>query len=1116
MTKTSTSITEAARQFQGLFTGLLLAWALVASSVQADGAAALKPRTALFDHLSVENGLSQSVVHDLAQDVQGYIWIGTQEGLNRWDGTDLRLYEHVYDDPSTLSDNYIWSILVAADGTLWLGTDAGGLNRYNRQDDSFTHFRHDKDNSGSLGSDSVRVVYQDRLGTIWVGTDGGGLNRLKDNGNFERFEHDPDDTSSLPSDSVLAILEDRDGQLWVGTAKGGLARLDRDSGQFERFVNNPDDPASLSDNSVRSIYEDRDGRLWIGTYEGGLNLFDAGSGSFQRFMHNPTDDRSLSHNRVRTIYQDYNGALWVGTDNGLNEWRPAAGGFAHYRGNESDDASLSDNRITTVLQDRGGVLWVGTYGGANSWNYLSDAFTYFQTEGTALHLSSNIVTSVDESRDGEIWVATYGGGLNRINESAGESRHYTTGNSDLPDNRVLVVHTDPLGQVWMGTRGGGLSVLDPNTDTFTHFLRNAEDSRSISSNAVTSILAERSGIVWVGTYDGGLNRFDTATGNFTHFRHSEADPTSISSDRVLEVFRDRQGTLWVGTENSGLNAMNADGEGFQHFRENKTNADSLSSDSAWLVTETGDGSLWVGTNGGGLNRWSAEDRRENRVRFEKIRRSDGLLSDSVQGMIEDSDGRLWISSNRGLVQFNPDSGRMRYFSRSNGLRGNEFNYRAARRTRSSRLLFGGSDGLLAFYPNHITMNRHAPDIALTAFDRDGPLTTRFSTAEGGEAIKLDYNNDLVTFSFSGLDYSAPERNRYRYMLEGFDQAWSEPVEYDRATYTNLPAGSYTFKVQASNNDGVWNERGAAIDLVVVPPPWATAWAYGSYALAVLATIFIFTRVNAMKLARAARKREELEKIVAERTRELAERNEELLSLNDQLKESSLTDTLTGLRNRRFLEEFIATEVAHARRQAGEMADANNGEALDIAPALSFMMVDLDGFKAINDAHGHAAGDAALLQVRDVLQECCRKSDTIIRWGGDEFLIVSRNTSNRAAEKLAERIRTGLAERNYHLGNNEVGRLTGSIGFAVYPFSPLKPDMVSWEQVANIADQCTYIAKENGRNAWVGIYGTRDTNLNDVERIPTDLEGLLGERKVGIRTSVYGKLRLTEMRVQEQQ
>ena len=632
---------------------------------------------------------------------------------------------------------------------------------------------------------------------------------------------------------------------------------------------------------------------------------------------------------------------------------------------------------------------------------------------------------------------------------------------------------------------------------------------------MTSLLAEVSGVLWAGTYDGGLNRLDTHTGRFTHYRHNANDSATLSSDRVLAIFRDGQGTLWVGTEDGGLNSFDHKSETFTRFAHQPGNPDSLSRDSAWLITESSDGSLWVGTNGGGLNRWRAQDRSAGVVRFTKYFRHDGLQSDTVQAILEDSDGKLWISSNRGLAQLNPANNHYRYFTHSDGLRSNEFNYAAALRTRSSRLLFGGSEGLVAFYPNQITTNRHEPDIIVQAFDRNGPLTTRYSTESGGDKLTLDYQNDLITFSFSGLDYADPTRNRYRYKLEGFDQDWSATTDYNRATYTNLPAGDFDFRVQAANNDGVWNETGVSLNLSVLPPPWLSPWAYAIYFFLAVTVLYLFNRSQSLKLSRETRQRRQLEKMVGDRTRELAQRNNELESLNIQLKESSLRDSLTGLKNRRFLSEYIESEVAQARRKANEFSlDADPLQSLNSAPALSFMMIDLDGFKSINDRFGHLAGDAALLQVKDVLLECCRKSDTVIRWGGDEFLVVSRNTSNRAAEKLAERIRVGLAEHQYQLGNGNIGTLSGSIGFAVYPFSPLNPDLMHWEDVAKIADQAAYIAKQNGRNAWVGIYGTRETGAEDVARIESDLEGLLNQCKVGVRTSIYGKLTLHEARKRE--
>ena len=305
-------------------------------------------------------------------------------------------------------------------------------------------------------------------------------------------------------------------------------------------------------------------------------------------------------------------------------------------------------------------------------------------------------------------------------------------------------------------------------------------------------------------------------------------------------------------------------------------------------------------------------------------------------------------------------------------------------------------------------------------------------------------------------------------------------------------------------------------LLVTPPPWLTPWAYAAYCILAAACVMAFLRAQRMKLERATAQRLQLEAEVKARTEELAQRNIQLVTLNEQIKESSWTDSLTGLKNRRFLDEFVEQEVALALRRTREMPDKDGGqELLDIAPALAFMMIDLDGFKAINDEHGHHAGDEALIQVRDVLLRCCRKSDTVIRWGGDEFLVICRNTSNRAAEKLAgapaQRIKSVSSAGS---ANGVVARMSASIGFAVYPFSPVRPDLASWEQVSAMADQCAYIAKENGRNAWVGIYGNGQTSESDVVRITKDLEGALAAGVVGLRTSIYDPLVLANRRKAE--
>ena len=1068
-------------------------------------------RNLSFMRIAIEQGLSQGAANAIVQDKQGFIWFGTQEGLNRYDGQSIKVYEHLHNEPTSLSNDWIWSLLVDHDGVLWVGTDGGGLNRFDHERNVFTHFRHNPADATSLSNDRVRVIYQDLQGVYWLGTDGGGLNRFDpQTGQFDRYQHNPDDLHSLPHDSVLSILEDRAGNLWIGTNGGGLAKLDRRSGRFERFRHDPTSVTSLSQDQVRALFEDQHGQLWVGTYESGLNQFDPGTGTFTRFQHNPADATSLSNNRVRCLFQDREGTLWVATDGGLNEWLPDTHRFVNYQHNPTDPSSLSDNRVTTLYQDLGGVLWIGTYNGVNKWNYVSDAFTYYQKYGTQLKLSSNIVTSVMESAANVLWVGTYGGGLNQLNLASGEAqyfRHETDNPHSLQDDRVMTLFVDDSEQVvWVGTRNGGLNRLDPQSGQFTHYRHDPDVPSSLSANGVTSILVEPDGIIWVGTYGGGLNLGNTHTGQFSAFRHDPNDSSTLSSDRVLAIYRDRAGVLWVGTEDGGLNRYDERSQSFMRYLHQPANPFSLSNNAAWDILEGRDGSLWIATGGGGLNRWLAEDRQAGRPLFKAYRKGDGLRSDTVHGIVQDAAGFLWLSSNRGLQRFDPDSGEVRDYDRSTGLKGNEFNTAARFKSQTGRLYFGGTTGLVAFHPNQIRSNQHQPDIALTAITRGGPLYTVYSGLPDDTTLELGYQNDLITFAFTGLDFTSPEKNQYRYKLEGFDTKWSDPVSFKRTTYTNLPAGSYTFRVMASNNDGVWNEQGSNLMLEVIPPPWKTTWAYALYTLVAISIMLAYVKVQARKFAQEKLQRIELERQVHLRTQEIAERNDQLQALNKQLKNASVTDDLTGLNNRRYLESIIQSNVALVNRQVREMNQPDAGATVtDIAPSLSFMMIDLDGFKAINDTYGHYAGDQALLQVRDILQQCCRKSDTIIRWGGDEFMIVSRNSNQHSAETLAERIRIRLADHLYQLGGGNTGRMTGSIGVALYPFSLQQPERMSWEQVASIADRGTYIAKENGRNAWVGLYGTHSTSIEDVADIKHGLATLLEQNDLRLTTSIRGKL-----------
>ena len=933
-----------------------------------------------------------------------------------------------------------------------------------------------------------------------------------------RYTHDPSEPDSLPNDQVIDIHEDQHGELWVGTDGGGLARLDPTTGSFEIFRHERGNASSLSDDNIRSIYEDGEGQMWIGTAQGGLNRFHRATGRFTRYKHDPNDPHSLGSGQVPSMYEDTKGTLWVGTEDGLSEWRPSIDGFVNYRRDPADRKSLINNRVNRITQDASGVLWLATNGGVSAWNYISDTFQHYGSAGD--FLQSDVVTSVAETSNGVLWVGTYGGGLSRLDLETGLVHHYRHDPNDatsLGDDRVMTVHVDGEDTVWVGTRSAGLDRLDGD-GTFTHFRSDPSDERTLSGNAVTRIFSEQNGALWVGVFGGGLNRL-LSTGDapaFQRFRHDPQDETSLSGDRVLAIHQDSAGVLWVGTENAGLNRFIAASNRFERFDVEEYFASDGSnpvSGTPWEIHESRDGTMWIGTLGQGLLRWSAADRAAGVTHFEQFGSADGLASE-IYGVVEGATGELWLSSSRGLFRFDPQQSNVRKFDRSNGLRNNEFNHGARLRTRSGRVLFGGTNGLLGFYPNELPHNARPPPVDLLARSRTAILARSRTAiraragADEASGIELGYLDPFVSFEFVALDFMSPDKNGYRFRLAGYDGDWNDAQGYRRAIYSSLPPGDYTFEVQAANSDGVWNRDGASMQLTVIPPPWHTWWAYLAYALAAVGLIVTLFQRQERKRRQDAELRARLKQLVEERTLELAERNDELTLLNRRFREASVTDQLTGLRNRRYVDQFIEAEVSTVQRRLVESDHAlATGNQRDSSKLLFLVMIDLDGFKLINDTFGHHAGDEALLEVKDRLVECCRNSDVVVRWGGDEFLIVGHTADFEGTKVLAEKVRESLAGAPYGACRGRNARLSGSIGIAAIPFVEGKADFGSWEQIVAMADHGAYLSKSNGRNAWVSIRGTDLMTEEDFQGVKQNLQALVDHGKLNIDSSVPGGVSL---------
>jgi diguanylate cyclase (GGDEF)-like protein len=1059
---------EAGSEKEGLRIAWLAAGAflLAASQLFASG-----PRNVRFERLSIEQGLSQSGVNSILQDDRGFMWFGTQDGLNRYDGYTFTVFKHDSLDPASLSNSTVWALHQDRKGSLWIGTEAG-LDLWDRERTSFVHFRSEPGNQQSLSHDRVRAILETRDGALWIGTDGG-LNAF--NGasrTFTRFVHSPADSKTLSSDRVRAIFEDRDGVLWIGTDGGGLNAFDRATRTFRHYSNDPADPRSLSDDRVRCVFEDRDGFLWVGTYEGGLSRLDRASGTFARFQRGLAGPKTLSENRVRAIFQDRDGILWAGTDGGLNEWRPESRSFVAYRNAPADAASLSDDRVMSIYQDRAGVLWVGTQGGGvNKWNMATESFALFRVDPSGSStFSGNTVSAFCADAKGSVWVGTYNG-LNRLDRRTGAVETFRKQPGGLTDDRVFSLLADRAGILWIGTYEGGLNRLDPKSGRFTSYRNDPKDPGTLAGNGVTSLYEDKKGVLWIGVYRGGLNRYEPSTGRFTRYVHDAGNPKSLSDDRVIALAGDASGTLWIGTEGGGLNRLDEASGTFTRYRHDPKQPSSLSGDIVFAVHEDRLGALWVGTQGAGLDRWGREDRRVGRASFQKYGERQGLPNNTIYGLLEDEDGNLWMSTNKGLARLDPRTGGIRTYDKRHGLQSNEFNFGAAYRSGAGEMFFGGNEGFNAFFPNRIRRNNLAPPVVLTALEilnRDVKLPREFP----GSGLTLTYRDSVVSFEFAALDYASPDRNRYSYKLDGFDRDWVEAHGTRRATYTNLDPGKYVFRVRGANSDGVWNQDGESLPVTVLAPPWRTWWARTLYVLAALAVLFAFWRGQVRKVAREAEYRQRLEVQVEDRTSELAQRNQQLELANTRLEEASLTDSLTGLGNRRFLMSSIHQEIALVERFYA--ADTGDGKSNPPSkPDFVLMMVDLDGLKTVNDGYGHEAGDRALIEMRDVLERACRRSDTIIRWGGDEFLILGRSADAESAKTLAERIRMSIEQHPFDLGVGRPVYLSASIGFAFYPFFASAPKDVTWEQVGTVADRALYTAKSSGRNGWVGILSNPD-------------------------------------------
>jgi ligand-binding sensor domain-containing protein/HPt (histidine-containing phosphotransfer) domain-containing protein len=828
-----------------------------------------------FEHISTEQGLSEGSIYAILQDDKGFLWFGTKDGLNKYDGYNFVYYKSNPSDSTSLSDNHVYSIIQDSRGIMWIGTFSG-LNKFDHFKEKFTRFLHDPNDPNSLSENRVRTLYEDNEGLIWIGTDDG-LNSFNPSdskypeNNSPQFFHyypEPGNENSLGDKKIVCIYEDRSENLWIGTKNGGLNIFDRQNKKFRNLKHDPLNPTSLSSNEIVTIYEDNSGTLWVGTGNGlneaviSQDKGDISGIKFIRYKSDPENPNSLSSNDIRSILEDQSGFLWIGTKGGgINILERNKKRFSHFENDPKKANSLSDNRIQPIYEDRSGLIWVGTKGGGlNKINLNKEKFEQFRNDPeNSNSLSENQVYAMYEDKEGMIWIGTEGG-LNKFDMSENTVTHFSHDKdklNSLSNDRIWAICEGKNNKLWLGFKAGGLNCLDTKTGLITRYHPDENDPTSLSDDIAVSLLVDNSGALWVGTYN-GLDKLEFGEENFIHYRFDPDNPKSLSNERVISLHEDNEGTLWVGTY-IGLNKFDRDSGNFIRYFNDPSNPKSLSDNRIWSIYEDESGNLWLGTNGG-INKFD-----KTTEQFIHYSEEDGLPNNVVYGILNDEDGNLWLSTNKGISKFNPVTENFINYDVKDGLQGNEFNPGAYLKTREGKLYFGGKNGFNSFHPQHINNNPHIPPVVLTAFKKFNSTVKLDTTISEANSLKLSYNENYFAFEFAALDYTFPEKNQYAYKLDGFDKDWIMSGNRRYASYTNLDGGEYVFMVKGSNNDGVWNDKGRSLKIYISPPFWQTWWfkiVSVVFTLAVLFSIYKY-RINRMR-----KQQEQLEILVDQKTEEL--------------------------------------------------------------------------------------------------------------------------------------------------------------------------------------------------------------------------------------------------------
>lgn len=841
-----------------------------------------------FEHLSMKDGLSMNPIMAIEQDRKGFLWFGSQDGLNKFDGYKFEVFKNKDDDSTSISDNFITALSSDNQGKLWVGT-LSGLNVYNSITNSFKRFNYTCTN---FSCTKIYCLFKDNKGLLWIGTERGLAIFDAQKEEFLQVNSKFRGLSDLVQKSVLCITQDKKGNYWIGTTNG-LIKYNSSDYTIKNY--NAEMHNGLSNNIILSFHEDSSGNMWIGTLEG-LNKFNAKDETFSyqyfkehsKFLVSTNKSSALEGiniysivnnyggNTIRCIKETTDGMFWIGTDMELVIYNPINGKYINYKKDLINPNGINDHFIRSMFIDQSQNLWIGTLGnGLNKVNLKPKKFKHYQKKiNNQFSLSENYVRSICEDESGNIWIGVLVGGLNKFVVKSDSFYHYTKTAEMSPksinDNNVWSLCYDKYTKgLWIGTNNG-LDYLDIKTSVFKHYVHQENDPNSIGDNTIRNVFIDSKGNLWLGT-ENGLSKFNRKNQSFKNYTTQNS---GLSNSTVWKVVEDKNGNIWLGT-NDGLNVFNPVSESFSVYKKIKNDENSLSHNCVRSLLVDSDNQLWIGTQNG-LNQFDFTSKKFKRY-FEK----DGLPNAFIYAIEEDKSHQLWMSSNKGISLLNKRIKTFKNYDVFDGLQDFEFNTNACYYASTGEMYFGGPNGMNVFNPTNLNTNNYIAPVVFTTIKI---LDKEYDLSEASEVkeIELNYKQNILYFEFSSLDYTNPSRNRYMYKMEGFNDDWVDAGNVRFINYTNLNPGVYTFKVKGANSDGVWNPEEISIKITITPPFWKTTWFYILCAIMTVVSVFLFISYRTQKLRKSKLL---LEAKVKQRTQQVESQKNELEQKNKDITDS---------------------------------------------------------------------------------------------------------------------------------------------------------------------------------------------------------------------------------------